>query len=166
MADIPAGTNAGTILVVDDEGTNRMLMKALLSSRGYQVVEAESGEQALEILESSKVDVVLMDVMMPGIDGIEACRRIRRRAEWIHLPIIIVTSLTDRETRIKGKEAGCDDFLNKPVDDLELLARVHNLVLVNLYHENLKKQHERLETLVAKLSAELREALARLEKGR
>ncbi|MEK7269460.1 MAG: response regulator [Planctomycetota bacterium] len=166
MADASAEANVGSVLVVDDEIANRMILKAILEPRGYRVLEAESGERALEVLDREKADVILLDVMMSGIDGVETCRRIRRRADWMQLPVVIITSLTDRDTRIRGKEAGCDDFLNKPVDDLELLARVHNLILVKIYRDQLERHNERLEALVAKRTAELRAALARLQKAK
>ena len=133
------------VLVVDDQEVNRIPLTVLLEQEGHAVLEAGSGEEALEIVRGGDVDLVLLDVMMPGMDGFETCRRIRAEPDCLTLPVVFVTSLEDRESRVRGKEAGDDDFLNKPVDDVELLAQVRNLLAVKAYHNLQARQREALE---------------------
>ncbi|MGH6860710.1 MAG: PleD family two-component system response regulator [Phyllobacterium sp.] len=124
------------ILVVDDVPANVKLLEARLSAEYYEVVTATDGYQALEICENSNVDVILLDVMMPGLDGFEVCRRLKSRATTLHIPIILVSALDGDADRITGLNFGADDFLTKPVNDLQLLARVKSLVrLKNLTDE-------------------------------
>jgi len=124
------------ILVVDDVPANVKLLEARLSAEYYEVITASDGYSALEICESSTVDVILLDVMMPGIDGFEVCRRLKTRPSTAHIPVILVTALDADSDRINGLNLGADDFLTKPVNDLQLLARVKSLVrLKNLSDE-------------------------------
>jgi signal transduction histidine kinase/DNA-binding response OmpR family regulator len=131
------------ILVVDDEPTNRRLIAAILSSEPYEVVHAASGEQALELIALGGIDLVLLDVLMPGLDGIETCRHIRHELAQPLLPVIIVSALADGDSRTRGKEAGADDFLTKPVAEDELLARIRNLLLVREYYALSEKERAR-----------------------
>lgn len=139
------------ILVVDDEGANRRLLEAILAPQGYQIVEARDGEEALRILERQPVDLVLLDVLMPHLDGYETCRRIRSEMSKLTLPILFVTASGDREARVRSRDAGADDFLMKPIDDLELSLRVRSLLRIQDYHrvmDQLREQMAReLETL-------------------
>lgn len=121
-------SDAATILIVDDEALNRMLLRSVLEEEGYRVLEAPDGEQALQLTEEHAVDLILLDVVMPGIDGIEVCRRVRQKEQLAHVPIILLTALDDSATRTQGSAAGCDDFLSKPVDDSELFARLSGLL--------------------------------------
>jgi putative two-component system response regulator len=126
------------ILVVDDEPQNIELLEAHLAPQGYEIVKAANGEEALGKLSDNKIDVMLLDVMMPGIDGFEVIRRVRQDNKFRNcrrLPIILVTALRETEERIKGIEAGCDDFLSKPIDKMELLARVRSLLKVKAYND-------------------------------
>jgi putative two-component system response regulator len=126
------------ILVVDDQPPNIELLEAYLVPQGYEIVKAANGEEALEKLFSNQIDVMLLDVMMPGMDGFEVIRRVKQENKYRNhrrLPIILVTALRETEDRIKGIEAGCDDFLSKPVDKMELLARVRSLVKVKAYND-------------------------------
>ena len=116
-------SESGTILVVDDLPENRRLLQAVLEPRGYEVVLAPSGEEALERLASDPIDLILLDVVMPGIDGFEVCRRVRADEQTRFLPIVMVTASEDLEKRA-AIEAGADDFVTKPFDGGELLARV------------------------------------------
>jgi len=125
------------ILVVDDHPSNRMTAVALLSMEGYEVLEAENGIAALESIVSSDPDLILLDVMMPGMDGFEVCRRLKQDEQTRLIPIIFVTALDDRRARLKGIEAGGDDFLTKPFDQLELSARVRSLVRQKRLNEDL-----------------------------
>src|SRR5262245_25450638 len=115
------------VLVVDDVLANLKLLEARLTAEYFEVLTARSGGDALALLRSSPVDVVLLDVMMPGIDGFEVCRRIKSASATMHLPIIMVTALDEAADKVRGLEAGADDFLTKPLDDIALITRVKNL---------------------------------------
>jgi two-component system sensor histidine kinase ChiS len=117
-----------TILVVDDEASGRELLSSLLSSQGYRVKTAADGHGGLEAIEAGDIDLVLLDLMMSKLDGVEVCVHIRKRPENVLLPVVFTTSLHDRASRIRAKEAGADDFLVKPIDGLELLVRVERLL--------------------------------------
>lgn len=124
------------ILVVDDVPANVRLLEARLSAEYYDVVAATNGYDALEICENGNIDVILLDVMMPGLDGFEVCRRLKSRPATAHIPVILVTALDQEADRITGLNFGAEDFLSKPVNDLQLLARVKSLVrLKNLTDE-------------------------------
>src|SRR5512147_618315 len=112
------------ILIVDDEPIGRQLLEAILFSEGYKLLFAEDGEMALEKVIENKPTVVLCDVMMPKMDGFEVCRRIRKDESIAHIPIFLITALDDRDSRIKGIDAGADDYISKPLDRIEILAKV------------------------------------------
>jgi two-component system cell cycle response regulator len=116
------------ILVVDDTPLNVKLLTAKLEHEYYVVTSAENGMQALEKIEAEPPDIVLLDVMMPEMDGFETCRRIKLNPLTQHIPVVMVTALTDVTDRVKGLEAGADDFLTKPINDLALMARVRSLL--------------------------------------
>jgi two-component system cell cycle response regulator len=117
----------GRVLVVDDIPTNVKLLEARLSAEYFDVLTAQSGEEALHLLGRERVDVVLLDVMMPAMDGFEVCRRIKSSARTMHVPVVMVTALDQTADKVQGLEAGADDFLTKPVDDIALVTRVKNL---------------------------------------
>jgi C4-dicarboxylate-specific signal transduction histidine kinase len=139
--------------VVDDDDRNRRLLDALLAPEGYEVLTAESGSQALALVSLRRADLVLLDVMMPELDGIETCRRIREELGERFLPVIFVTALGDRDARVRGKIAGGDEFLSKPIDEVELLVRVRNLLQVKAYHDMRDRQREMLEAELEKRTA-------------
>ena len=116
------------ILCVDDEPGNLKLLERTLGSSGYQVIKASNGQEALDIISSRTVDLVLTDVMMPGIDGFETCRRIKGYERYRHIPVVMITALDSKTDRIRGIEAGADEFLAKPYDHGEVLARVKMLL--------------------------------------
>ena len=116
------------ILLVDDEPANLLLMDAILTPLGAELIRATNGFEALDRLERQRVDLVLLDVMMPKMDGIETLQRIRARQDWGWFPIVLVTAAHDREARLRGFEAGADEFLEKPVDRALLMARVKTLL--------------------------------------
>lgn len=120
------------ILVVDDILPNVKLLEAKLASEYYDVLTASNGEEALRRVAQDSPDIVLLDVMMPGMDGIEVCRRIKGNPEWAHIPVVMVTALTDSQDRVRGLESGADDFLSKPVNDMALMARVRSLVRLKM----------------------------------
>lgn len=126
-----------TILIADDDPKNLKIMQTLLSSRGYRVMTCSSGKNVLSLIKETPPDLLLLDVMMPGMDGFEICRRIKARESTRQIPVILLTALNDRESRITGIEAGADDFISKPPDKSELIARIKSLV-------NVKKLNARL----------------------
>jgi len=146
------------ILVVDDEDRNRRLMEALLVPLGYDVVLAVDGEEALRKVKETPPDVILLDVMMPGISGFDVAKKLKENEETRIIPIVMVTALQDVETRIRALEAGADDFLSKPVDKTELQARVNSLVQVKAYNDHMRDYQKELEAEVAKRTEELRKA--------
>jgi len=139
---------APTILVVDDDPVQRALLEELLLPEGYRVATAADGEAALEVLLEWSPDVVLLDVQMPKLGGFEVCQRIKSNPETVFTPVVLVTGLRDVADRVQGLEAGADDFLTKPVDRTELLARVRSLARFKAQTDEL----ERAETVVLALA--------------
>jgi putative two-component system response regulator len=131
-----------TILIIDDEPIIRLTLESFLASLDASLVIAENGEKGLELAEATRPDLVLLDVMMPGMDGFEVCRRIRANPALAEMPVIMITALDDRESRLKGLRAGADDFLNKPFDGFELLARVQTIVRLNRYRHIVEQRNE------------------------
>ncbi len=127
------------VLVVDDLEANRRLLQAKLTAEYYDVLTAQRGEEAVQRAKRELPDIILMDVMMPGgIDGYEACRRIKAQPETRHIPVVILTTLDDRDNRLRGLQAGAEDFLTKPIDEVQLLARVKNLVGLKVVIDELR----------------------------
>src|SRR3989440_4766581 len=126
------------ILVVDDIAANVKLLEARLTAEYFDVATAMSGTDALSICERAECDVVLLDVMMPDIDGFEVCRRLKTAVSTQHIPVVIVTALDQPSDRVRGLEAGADDFLTKPVSDVELIARVRSLVRLKMVTDELR----------------------------
>jgi adenylate cyclase len=153
---------AAKILVVDDTPANVKLLADLLAVKGYGVATAANGEQALEKLASWKPDLVLLDIMMPGLSGYDVCRRIRADAETALLPVVLVTSLDPQAERVKGIEAGADDFLSKPINQAELFARVKSLLRVKSLQDEVKRQAEQLAEWNAGLEARVHEQMAQI----
>jgi two-component system cell cycle response regulator len=131
-----------TILVVDDLEQNIRVLEAKLLMEYYNVLSASSGKRALEILSKEKVDVILLDGMMPEMDGFETCREIKSNPDTMHIPVVMVTALSEIEDRVNGLEAGADEFLTKPVNDTALLARVKSLSRMKLMLDELKLRNQ------------------------
>jgi two-component system cell cycle response regulator len=127
----------GRVLVVDDIFANVKLLEARLSAEYFDVLTAYSGKEALAVLDAERVDVVLLDVMMPAMDGFEVCRRIKSGPRTTHVPVIMVTALDQASERVRGLEAGADDFLTKPVDDIALITRVKNLARLKTLNDEM-----------------------------
>jgi adenylate cyclase len=125
------------VLAVDDEPANLALLRKLLTHQGYDVVEAVDGRSALAAVVSAEPDLVCLDVMMPGIDGIEVCQRLRREPEHAGLPILLLTALNRPEDKARGLEAGANDFLTKPFDEIELAARLRSLLRTKALQDRL-----------------------------
>ena len=125
------------ILVVDDLAPNVNLLQVKLQAEYYDVLTARSGYEALEVAEKERLDLILMDAMMPGMDGFEACKRIKNNPATWHVPVIMVTALEETKDRIRGLEAGADDFVTKPIDDFNIMARVRSLLRLKMVTDQL-----------------------------
>lgn len=148
-------TRQAKILIVDDTPANVRLMVDLLSAKGYCAVTASTGVEALTKVEQEKPDLVLLDVVMPEMSGYEVCKRIRKRQETVLLPVIMVTALEPSQERIKGIEAGADDFLTQPINQQELLARVRSLLRIKTLHDTVEAHVGELEEWNKKLQHRL-----------
>lgn len=131
------------ILVVDDIESNRKLLKATLEAHYYDVALAKDGFEALTIVTDVRPEIILLDVMMPGLDGFEVCRRLKGNPETRHIPVIMLTALNDPENRVRGLKAGADDFLSKPFKDFALLARLEALARYNAVAKELRDRDSR-----------------------
>ncbi|SJZ56233.1 PleD family two-component system response regulator [Consotaella salsifontis] len=140
----------GRILIVDDIEVNLRLLEARLSAEYFDVVRATSGAEAIEICRTQAIDLVLLDVMMPGMDGYEVCRRLKGDFKTMHLPIVLITALDQPSDRLMGLEAGADDFLTKPVSDLQLFSRVKSLTRQKLLTDELRIRAETTVDLVVR----------------
>ena len=138
----------GSVLVVDDEEQNRCLLRDPLEAHGYSVTEAESGVQALEEIATNPPDSILLDLMMPKMDGFEVCRRLKSSAKTAHIPILMVTALSERKERLMGIAAGANDFLNKPVDIQDVILRVSNAIYTKRLYDRLQVEKERCDQLL------------------
>jgi len=116
------------ILIVDDQPASIKMLSAKLTNEYYQVLTAEDGAAALEAVVRDAPDLVLLDVMMPGLNGFQVCEQIKQNPQTTHIPVVMITALDSREDKVRGLEAGADDFLTKPVDDTTLFSRVRSLV--------------------------------------
>ncbi len=128
------------VLVVDDIEANRRLLQAKLEAQYYTVILAENGIAALHAVEKHEPDIILLDVMMPGMDGYEVCRRLKADPATAHIPVVMVTALNDVEDRIRGLDVGAEDFLTKPVDDFALMARMGALTRYNAVASELRQR--------------------------
>lgn len=142
--------NKTTILIVDDDASARDVLVSILEADGYQLILAENGYQAIELATAILPDVILLDVMMPGMDGFETCRRIRSEKSIAEVPILFLTALDDRQSLLTGLDAGADDFISKPPDRYELRARLLGIARLNRYRkllderQSLENAHEQL----------------------
>jgi len=146
------------ILIVDDEEKNLKLMGAILTNYGYVFETAKNGLEALEKTKEISPDLIFLDIMMPEMDGYEVCRRLKGNPLTQHIPVVIVTALADRESRIKGLEVGANDFLPKPPDSTELMVRTKNLLRIKEFEDFLKHHNEILNSEVKKKTVQLRES--------
>ena len=139
------------ILVVDDQVQNVELLEAYLVGQGYEIIKASSGEEALEKLAHNQIDLVLLDVMMPKMSGIDVLEKLRADEKTKMIPVVMVTVLKETEDKVKALEAGCDDFISKPFDKVELLARVKSILKISYYIKQLDEK-EKFKAVVDKIS--------------
>jgi DNA-binding NtrC family response regulator len=158
------------ILCVDDEEANLKLLENILVPRGYAVVGAASGKDALLKIKSQAIDLVLLDILMPEMDGFEVCRQIKEDQKLRNIPVIMITVLTAKQDRIRGIEAGAEEFLSRPFDQTEVLARIKILLKMKELNDDreraeeaLRKSHAELDCLVQERTAELAQANAMLQ---
>ena len=151
------------ILVVDDEEQNRRLTEAMLIPLGYEVLFARDGLEALEQVKKAPPDVILLDIMMPEMDGLAVARRLKENEETKIIPVVMVTSLNEVVDRVKALEAGADDFLSKPVDRSELIATINSQLKVKAYHDHMLNHQKELEAEVAKRTQQLRQAFDKIK---
>ena len=156
-------TEPPTILVVDDLEQNIRLLKAVLTPAGHRVTQARSGQEALDVLRETPVDLVLLDIVMPGIDGYEVCRRLRADEATRFLPIVMITASGDQE-KVAAIDAGADDFIAKPFDRAELLARVRSLLRIKHYHDTIEAQAAQLADWNRQLEQRVEEQVAQLDR--
>lgn len=153
------------VLLVDDEEKALKLYEALLTAEGIATVKAHNGAEAIKIFRRLKPDIVVLDIMTPGMDGFEVCRRLRAMPEGGSVPILMVSALGDRKMRVKGLAEGANDFLDKPVDKAEFITRLKNLLRIKEYQDFLHDQSVMLERLVRQRTAELFRANEELKKS-
>jgi signal transduction histidine kinase len=152
-----------TVLIVDDEPTARETLVAMLEGENYDLQLAKDGIETLRMLEQLQPDLILLDVMMPGMDGFEVCRRIRATPHLAEVPIILLTALDDRESLLKGIESGADDFISKPADRRELTARVRTITRLNRYR-TLMEQRENIRHMAERVVAAQEEERQRISR--
>jgi adenylate cyclase len=153
-----------TVLAVDDQPTNLKLLDAVLTPRGHRVLTAASGADALALLETEDVDIVLLDIVMPQMDGYEVCRRIRSTPATEFLPVVMITA-SGAEQRLAALEVGADDFVTKPFDKSELLARVASLARIKRYHDTIRRQADELAMWNTELESRVAQQVAELERA-
>jgi adenylate cyclase len=165
-ATVSAGTTTGPakVLVVDDTPHNVKLLADLLAVKGYGVATATNGEEALAKVASEAPDLVLLDIMMPGLSGYDVCKRLRADPATALLPVVLVTSLDAQQERIKGIEAGADDFLGKPINQPELFARVRSLLRIKTLQDEVRQQALALQEWNAKLEERVGLQLAEIDR--
>jgi DNA-binding NarL/FixJ family response regulator len=153
----------GRILVVDDTAANVRLLEAVLGAEGYEVISASSGEEGLAAIAGGTPDVVLLDILMPGIDGYEVCRRLREEPTTRGLPVLMITAGGEQQ-KVAALEAGADDFIPKPFDRAELLARVRSLLRIKRYQDTVRQQAAELTELNRTLEARVAEQVDQIER--
>ena len=152
-----------TVLAVDDQPTNLRLLDAVLTPHGHRVLTASSGAEALALLETEDVDLVLLDIVMPELDGHDVCRRIRSTPATEFLPVVMITA-SGSEQRLAALQSGADDFVTKPFDQSELLARVASLARIKRYHDTIRRQADELTRWNTELEARIAEHVTELER--
>lgn len=155
--------NQKTVLIVDDEPTARDILEGFLFREGYHLAFAASGQDALDYVVATPPDVILLDVMMPNMDGFEVCERLKSDKRWRHIPIILVTALGEKEDLARGFEAGADDFLHKPVGEMELRARVRSMLRIKKQYDDLQTALQLREDMAGMIVHDMRSPLTAIQ---
>jgi putative two-component system response regulator len=153
------------VLIVDDEEKNLRLISTIMKNSGYSCDVAKNGKEALEKTGTFDPDIIFLDIMMPEMDGYQVCKLLKDNPKTQHIPVVMITALEGKDSRIRGLEAGANDFLTKPIDNTELMVRAKNLLKVKEFEDFLKQHNERLESEVAKRTGQLKLALQELSKS-
>jgi len=165
LSDGPVHTlKPARVLVVDDEANNRLILTSILKKLGHEGIPAENARAALDLLDRS-IDLVLADIMMPEIDGFEMVRMIRQNPETVDLPIIMVTTLSEKKDRLKAVECGANDYINKPIDLVELKIRVASMLRQKAQQDEIKAFQTDLHRMVERKTSQLQNALKELDKA-
>ncbi len=152
------------VLIVNDNGAELRLMEALLQNEGYLFEAAENGHEAIEKTGKFLPDLILLDILMPGMDGFEVCRKLKESPGTCYIPVVFVTILEDKETRIMGLECGAVDFITKPIDRIEFTMRIRNLLKIKEFEDFLKRHAEILRQEVDAQTGKLQETVEKLQK--
>ena len=155
MIPLQGSTTQGksSVLIVDDLPSNLELLEAIFTNAGFEVFSARNAHSALSIFESRKIDIAIVDIMMPGMDGYELCKRLKSLTEKYFFPVILLTALTDRESRITGLQCGADDFISKPFDTTELIIKANSLIKLKTLQDELEHSENVILTLAVALEA-------------
>ena len=159
----PIVTTPARVLIVDDDSTNRDILGTLLAAQGFAIFTAIDGEQGLAVAREQKPDLILLDVMMPKMDGIEVCRRLKSDPALPFMPVIMVTARTDSKDIVAGLEVGADEYLTKPVDPDALVARVKSMLRVKALHDTVQGQAAQLSEWNLTLERRVQEQVTRIE---
>ncbi len=162
MNSLPRPPETFRVLIADDEPDIVAVMAFFLTQDGYRVDKAYDGAEALRLIEENPPDLVLLDVRMPGVDGYTVCRRIKSNPETAFIPVLIITHVRGLDKKVEGVEAGADDYLNKPVNEVELSARVRSLLRMKGLYDEVQAQKQGLEAAVQQRTTELEAALVKL----
>ncbi|KAB2823191.1 MAG: response regulator, partial [Candidatus Dadabacteria bacterium] len=156
------GHSSEKILIVDDEATNLRLMSSIIRNHGYAFDTARNGVEAIEKTKEFQPDLIFLDIMMPEMDGYEVCRRLKEDPATQHIPVVMVTALSDRDERLKGLEAGANDFMTKPFNSIELMVRAKNLLRVKAFEDFIREHNQILEEEVRQRTEQLKQTFEEL----
>jgi putative two-component system response regulator len=162
---LPTGAKIPRVMVVDDEILNLKLIGAMLKPQGYEVILANDGEECLQKVAENPPDIILLDIMMPKLNGFDVVTKLKADERFALIPIVMVTALQDVNDRVKALEVGAEDFLTKPVDRMELRARVRSLLKVKAYNDHMVNYRQELESEVRRRTLEIQETNKKLEKA-
>ncbi len=151
------------ILIVDDEDYNRKLISGILTRQNYSIAEASNGEEALKQVEKFSPDLLLLDIKMPGMSGFDVAKRLKANDDFALIPIVMVTALSTLGHKAQALELGVDDFLTKPINVAELIARVRSLLKVRAYYKHMKNYQMELEIEVEKRTEQLRRSMEKIK---
>ncbi len=165
MSSVPTAVVRATILVVDDQETNVQVVGTLLDTLGFDIVPATSGEQALKRMAARLPDLVLLDVLMPGLDGIETCRRIRAEPSYASVPIIFLSAADDKNLIVEGLESGGADYVTKPFNKAELVSRVRQHLALKQARDELRSLAREREQLLGIIAQDLRMVVTAMQSG-